>query len=236
MASQNTSSIISQIYKSRCVILELMKKQDYDVSDYDGFSINEINTMKTNNQLDMILSKKSLEQKSGENSDENIDKNSEEFKSSKEKNEKKIYIKYYLGKSLRPNNLQEMIDDLFNVEEVLTKEDTLLIVVKDEVNDTLVNTLKHIWESEKIFIILIPLQRLQFNILEHILVPSHRVLSESEKINIKNIYNIIDDNQIPELSRFDPVAKAIGIRPGEVCEIIRPSKTAISAAYYRICA
>jgi len=239
MASQNTSSIISQIYKSRCVILELMKKQDYDVSDYDGFSINEINTMKTNNQLDMILSKKSSEQKSDEKSDEKSEEKGEEkgeeFNSSKENNEKKIYIKYYLGKSLRPNNLQEMIDDLFNVEEVLTKKDTLLVVIKDEVNDTLVNTLKHIWESEKIFIILIPLQRLQFNILEHILVPSHRVLSESEKINIKNTYNIIDDNQFPELSRFDPVAKAIGIRPGEVCEIIRPSKTAISAAYYRIC-
>ena len=136
MTSQNTSSIISQIYKSRCVILELMKKQDYDVSDYDGFSINEINTMKTNNQLDMILSKKSSEQKSDENSEEK----GEELNSSKENNEKKIYIKYYLGKSLRPNNLQEMIDDLFNVEEVLTKKDTLLVVVKDEVNDTLVNT------------------------------------------------------------------------------------------------
>jgi len=224
MANQNTSSLISQIYKSRGVVLELMKKQDYDVSEYDGFSINEINTMKTNNQLDMILSKKTEE--STEDNDE---------KGEKENNQKKIYIKYYLGKSLRPNNLQEMIDDLFNVEEVLTKEDTLLIVVKDEVNDTLVNTLRHIWESEKIFIILIPLQRLQFNILEHILVPQHRVLSESEKIHIKNLYNIINDNQFPELSRFDPVAKAIGIRPGEVCEIIRPSKTSITAKYYRIC-
>ena len=86
----------------------------------------------------------------------------------------------------------------------------------------------------KIFIILIPLQRLQFNILEHILVPSHRVLNESEKINIKNKYNITNDYEFPELSRFDPVAQAIGIRPGQLCEIIRPSKTAISAPYYRI--
>lgn len=229
MTTQNTSSLISQIYKSRCVLLELMKKQNYNVSEYDGFSINEINTMKTNNQLDMILSKNKLD------SETESSNNNEENYASNENNEKKIYIKYYLGKSLRPNNLQEMIDDLFNVEEVLTKEDTLLVVVKDEVNDTLLNTLKHIWESEKIFIILISLQRLQFNILEHSLVPPHRVLNESEKINIKNRYNIINDNQFPELSRFDPVAKAIGIRPGEVCEIIRPSKTAISAPYYRIC-
>jgi DNA-directed RNA polymerase subunit H len=128
-----------------------------------------------------------------------------------------------------------MIDDLFNVEEVLTKDDTLFIIVKDEVNETLLNTLKHIWETDKIFIVIQPLKRLQFNILEHVLVPNHRILSLSETIQVKNRYNIINDNQFPDISRFDPVAQAIGIRPGEVCEIIRPSKTAITAPYYRIC-
>lgn len=212
MASQNTSSLISQIYKSRTVLLDLMKQQGYNSHEYEGFSINEVNTMKTNNQLDMILEKN---QKDGET--------------------RKIYIKYYLAKALRPTNLQEMIDDLFIVEEILSKKDTLMIIAKDEVNETLTNTLKHIWESEKIFIIIQPLKRVQFNILNHILVPSHRVISEEEKISIKKKYNIMDDGQFPELSRFDPVAQAIGIRIGEVCEIIRPSKTAISAPYYRIC-
>jgi DNA-directed RNA polymerase subunit H len=214
MASQNTSTLISQVYKSRAVLLELMKAQNYNINEYDGFSVNEINAMKTNNQLDMILEKNKT--------DEN-------------ESTTKIYIKYYLGKSVRPNNLQEMIDDLFNVEEVLSKNDTLLVVVKDELNETIINAIKHIWESEKIFIILQPLMRLQFNILEHILVPQHRILSEVEKINIKKRYNIMRDEEFPELKRFDPVAQAIGIRPGEVCEIIRPSKTAISAPYYRIC-
>jgi DNA-directed RNA polymerase subunit H len=229
MASQNTSSLISQIYKSRSVLLELMKTQSYNTQDYQGFSVNEINTMKTNNQLDMIL-EKSL----NKNDNVKIDENAKENELYNE-NKQKIYIKYYLGKPLRPANLQEMIDDLFNVEEVLTKKDNLLVVVKDVVNETLVNTLKHIWESEKIFIIIIPLQRLQYNILEHILVPPHRILNESEKISIKNRYNIVNDTEFPELLRFDPVAQAIGIRPGQVCEINRPSKTAISAPYYRIC-
>jgi DNA-directed RNA polymerase subunit H (RpoH/RPB5) len=215
MASQNTSSLISQVYKSRTVILDLMVKQGYIVSDYNGFSVNEVNTMKLNNQLDMLLEKA--------------------YESGNEKKVKKIYIRYYLAKSLRPNNLQEMIDDLFNVEEILTKDDTLLIVVKDEINETLVNVLKHIWETDKIFIILQPLKRLQFNILEHVLVPSHRVLTTEETILIKKKYNIISDEQFPIITRFDPAAQAIGIRPGEVCEIIRPSKTAISAPYYRIC-
>lgn len=223
MSTQNISSLTSQIYQSRLVLLNLMQKQGYNTAEYQGFSINEVNTMKTNNQLDMILEKL-----------EKVDKDVSSIPKPKEKN-KRIYIKYYLGKALRPNNLQEMIDDLYNVEEMLNKQDTLYIIVKDEVNETLINTLKHIWETDKIFIVIQPLKRIQYNILDHILVPPHRVLSDEETLNIKKKYNIINDNQFPDLSRFDPVAQAIGIRPGEVCEIIRASKTAISAPYYRIC-
>jgi DNA-directed RNA polymerase subunit H (RpoH/RPB5) len=189
--------------------------QGYNVNEYEGFSVNEVNTMKLNNQLDMILQKNT--------DDEDT------------KRKPKIYIRYYLAKSLRPQNLQEMIDDLFNIEEVLTKSDTLFIVVKDEVNETLSNALKHIWEQDKIFIVIQNLKRLQFNILKHVLVPSHRVLTISETAQIRKRYNVMSDNQFPDISRFDPVAQAIGIRPGQVCEIIRPSKTAISAPYYRIC-
>ena len=214
MTSQNTSSVISQIYKSRSVLIDLMNTQGYNIQDHRGFSVNEVNTMKTNNQLDMLLEKK---------------------KSDEAEDSLKIYIKYYLGKALKPATLQEMVDDLFVVEEILSKKDTLFVVVKDGVNDTLTNFVKHIWESESIFVILIPLKRLQFNILEHVLVPPHRILDEAEKISVKNKYNIVNDAEFPELSRFDTVAQAIGIRPGQVCEISRPSKTAISAPYYRIC-
>ena len=217
MTSQNTSSLISAVYKSRNVLLSLMNKQGYYITDYNGFSVNEVNTMKINNQLDMMLDTLGNREPTP---NEAI---------------RKIYIRYYLVKSLRPANLQEIIDDLFNIEEILTKNDTLFIVVRDEVNETLTNTLKHIWEQDGIFIIIVTLKRLQFNILEHVLVPPHRILSNSEKIAIKTKYNIMDDVQFPDISRFDPVAQAIGIRPGQVCEINRPSKTAISSAYYRIC-
>jgi DNA-directed RNA polymerase subunit H (RpoH/RPB5) len=213
--ANNTSSLISSIYKSRNILLELMDSQGYNIYDNFEFSINEINAMFTNKQLDMIL-----------------EKNTENEKT-KKKN--KIYIRYYLVKTLRPQNIQEMIDDLFHVEEILTKEDTLYIIVKDEPNETMIQLLKQIWEQDGIFIIIESLKRLQFNILQHILVPAHKIMSTAEVNIIKQRYNIMNNNQFPELSRFDPVAKAIGIRPGEVCEIIRPSKTSIVSNYYRIC-
>ena len=74
-----------------------------------------------------------------------------------------------------------------------------------------------------------------FNILDHKLVPEHRVMSEEEKQDIKQKYNIVKDSEFPEISRYDPVAMVIGLRPGMVCEITRSSKTAIQSKYYRLC-
>ena len=215
MTSQNSSALISTVYTSRNIILDLMGKQGYNIEDYGNFSVNEVNSMKQNNQLDMLLEKK------------------EENPVTKRKN--KIYIRYYLGKTIRPSNLQEMIDDLFNLEEILKKNDTLFIIIKDEINETLTNELKHIWESDGIFIVIENIKRLQFNILDHELVPEHTILPESEVVNIMKKYNITDKIQFPDISRFDPVARAIGLRPGQLCHIVRPSKTAIEADYYRIC-
>jgi DNA-directed RNA polymerase subunit H (RpoH/RPB5) len=67
------------------------------------------------------------------------------------------------------------------------------------------------------------------------LVPQHTLLSSEEVLKVMERYNITNKVQFPDISRFDPVARAIGLRPGDVCHIIRPSKTAIEANYYRVC-
>ena len=95
--------------------------------------------------------------------------------------------------------------------------------------------LRQIWIDDKIFITVIGLKSLQFNIMKHTLVPPHRVMNQEEKDAVYKKYNIVHDQQIPDISRFSPPALAIGIRPGELCEIMRPSKTAIVAPFYRIC-
>lgn len=212
MAKQNSNVLISSIYNSRKNILNLMNKQNYNIDEYSNFSINEVNSMFQNNQLDIKLEKNTKENKA--------------------------YIHYYLGKTAKTitaKNLQDMIDDLFMVEEMLTKNDTLFIILKSDINETITNVLKNIWEKDGIFIVIINIQRLQFNILEHSLVPPHRILSEEELEEVKIKYNINKLSQLPEISRFDPVAQVIGIRPGQVCEIIRSSKTAVNTKYYRVC-
>ncbi len=208
---------ISEIYKSRQIVLELLKKQGFNVSEYENFSIAEVNAMRQSNQLDMLINKVDSEDKI----DDNISK--------------KIYVKYYLGKLIRPTNVHDMIEDLYNVEEILGPNDTLFVIIKDEPNETLINELKHIWDTDKHFVVIESLKRLQFNILEHILVPSHKVLTNKEVKEVMQRYNLTSTTELPDISRFDPVARVIGLKPGSIVEIIRTSKTAIEAPYYRIC-
>ena len=149
---------------------------------------------------------------------------------------KKVYIKYHnLEKTIRPANVHDIVEALFTVEQVLSPSDDLIIIIKDEPNDTLQKLQRSILAHDGIFITIINIERLQFNILNHTLVPKHTVLNDAEMLAIKEKYNIISDNNFPSISRFDPVSQVLGIRPGQLFEIERSSKTAITSNYYRIC-
>jgi DNA-directed RNA polymerase subunit H (RpoH/RPB5) len=207
MSSNNR---ILSIFKSRNTILELLEDQSYNINEYEGFSINEIDAMVSNNQLDMLITN--------------------------DKNQKKAYIKYYLNaKQIRPTVLDEIIEDLFVIENVLTKNDTLIIIIEDEPNDTILTKLRYLYDNEGYFVIIHNIKRLQFNILNHKLVPSGFILDENEIEEMKKKYNIKDLKQLPEISRFDTQALALCIRPGQVCMFNRESVTAMFYDYYRLC-
>lgn len=211
------SNLISSIYKSREIILEQLEMQNYDVSNYKGIDINEINTLYETSMLD-ILVEKNLED----------DQETEMIK-------KKLYVHYYPDGKISQTKIQNLIDDLFITEETLTQKDTLFVITESEPNETINNFVHHLWEKDGIFIIIQSIKRLKFNVLSHELQPKFRILNKSEVDDIKKKYNIMNDSNWPEISRFDPVCKSTFIRPGEIFEVIRPSKTALISKYYLIC-
>ena len=52
------------------------------------------------------------------------------------------------------NNIQDYIDDLFTLENILGVKDDLIIIIKNEPNESLIRAVKHIWEQQNIFVIL----------------------------------------------------------------------------------
>jgi DNA-directed RNA polymerase subunit H (RpoH/RPB5) len=205
------SNQILTIYKSRRTILDILETNlDYNISEYNTFSINEIDAMYNNDQLDMLVT---------HNNDE-----------------RKIYIKYYLSsKQIKPQALDEIIEDLFTIENVLTKKDTIMIITEDEPNDTIIAKMKYLFDHDGIFVVIHHIKRLQFNILEHKLVPRCIVLNKNEVDQLMQQYNFKDVKKLPEISRFDPQALAMCLRPGDVCNFYRDSATAMKYNYYRVC-
>lgn len=209
MANYQQSNDVLRIYNARTNILKQLEIQGYNIETYNEFSINEVHIMNNNKQNDMLLT---------------------------HSNGEKIYVKFYLSKSLRPQNIHDMIEDLFNLEQILTEKDTLMIITRDRSSrDTLVSEMKQLYAENNIYLSIIDIAALQFNIIDHKMVPRHIKLTPEQVAEFKKQYNIIDDSNIPEISRFDPAAVAIGLKPGEICKILRTSKTAIYSPYYRIC-
>lgn len=208
MSGSNSNRILS-IYKSRITLLNFMEKLNYNTLEYKEFNINEIDAMYSNTQLDMLIT----------HSNEN----------------RKVYIKYYFTSKIRPNNLDTIIEDLYDIESVLTKDDTLIMVIDEEPNDAIITKVKYLYEKNGIFVVIHNINRLQFNVLQHSLVPYVEILPTEQVSELKKRINIKDLKQLPEISRFDPVALAILLRPGQVVKFVRSSITALKADYYRVC-
>lgn len=209
MSYQTTGgSLSAKLYKSRKVLLEQLAYLGYDVSSYTDFSINDIYILNENKQLSFMV---------------------------QNKNGQKKYIYYHISKALRPAHIIDVIEQLYHAEEVLTKEDELCIIIKENVNSTITSALDDIMLEENIFITVRSINTMQTNILNNTLVPKHEVLSKEEKESFMKKYNIKDNNSIPEIGRYDPVSIIIGLRPEQVCKITRPNKTSVESIYYRIC-
>ena len=222
---------IRSIFNSRIHILELLSMEGFHVKNYEGFSSKEIDTMFSHDQLDMLVSKSSS--------------SSEQKEEEKEKDhagEKKIYVKYYLGKPMRKEVLSNIVEDLFETPQSETNHplleptsDTLVIIIDEEPNDTNVKQLQTLYDRDGIFVMMYNIRRLQFNVRKHVLNPEVSVVGDTEAGELKEKFNIRDWSQLPEISRFDPLAMSIFLRPGQIMRIQRDSPTSIENVYFRYC-
>ncbi len=208
---KDSSRVVLLNYNARNTILQLLDYQGYYVKDYENFSINEVCAMMANNQLNMLLHSK----------DDN--------------DRKKTYVSF--SQATVPD-IRKIVEELYDDENILDKGETglnmLVIISPSEIPETMNKTLNEHYEKGY-YIVAFHIGTLQYNILNHVYVPKHTILDKEEKNKVMEKYNILDDNQFPTISRFDAVAKAIGMRPNDVCKIDRPSHTAIVAEYFRLC-
>ena len=139
MSVKQNNVSISNIYKSRNIMLNVFKRRGFDITDHEDRSIVEIQSMANAKppQLDMLLKKNN--------------------------GEKKCWIKYHLTGKIRPNQIYEYVEDLFYNEEILDKQDDLIIVVKENPNDTLIKLMIDLWNNDDVFVTIYNIHNYLYN-------------------------------------------------------------------------
>jgi DNA-directed RNA polymerase subunit H (RpoH/RPB5) len=81
-----------------------------------------------------------------------------------------------------------------------------------------------------------PLKQVVSNPARHFMVPSHRKLSKLEMSEVMSSLHMKSKNEFPHIKFHEDIqARVLGLVPGDVVEIKRPSETAGESLCYRVC-
>ena len=210
--SNQKSALIKDIYKSRKNLISYLKKQNYDVENHENFTFSELSVMKQNS---------------------NNDVNQLDFEVFDKEEKNKCSVIYYLKPSIKQTILEDHVREYYEENDKNTS--ILIIITLSSINDTIQKTIRQLWEKFNEYVILFDIPNLLINILVHKYVPEHIKLTDEKKQEVYNQYNILDDKQVPQISAFDPVAKCILLKPGQLCKINRFNKISFNNEFYRIC-
>ena len=199
---------LSQSFKAYKVLLELCSDRNYIVPDeYNEIDFPTFRYLYNNKQYDIFCEKH------------------------KTIPNKKIYIKFIQGIKIKPNTIREYVTNI--TAEFLDNNDVeneLIVVLKNKPNNSILKIEK---EKEFRHCEILWLAKVQFNITKHCLVPKHIPLTESETEELLSKYNITNIYQLPYFSKDDAIVRYYNFKPGTVCKILRPSKTAVEHTFYR---
>ena len=208
------------LVKTRQNILKMLIHRKIDVSAYENFTQEELKRMLQQSLLD----KSFINPEPGPM--DMIVKNP---------NNTNTYVKYRLDKIKTARAIESFIEQIYKTQ--LNPNDKLILIAHEKINipgSSFETMLNNFYNQKGYYVQIISLPQLLINIIDHRDVPKHEVMDEKEKQELLEKYGIKDSN-IPIILRDDAMARYLGLTPGEVVRILRPSPTSGTYTSYRIC-
>ena len=163
-------------------------------------------------------------------------------------NTDKTTIIFALTKKLRQDIIEELKKNKTNIDTIIHdpktdnkyngKYNIILIFGNDILTTptvTQLNLIDKVLQKKKGMLQFFQLNELQFNPTKHQLVPPHRKLNQEESTDIMTKYLIQSKLQMPIIPKTDVIAKWLGLKQGEIVEIIRHNENSGKSYYYRCC-
>jgi DNA-directed RNA polymerase subunit H (RpoH/RPB5) len=208
---------IDILYRSRITLLDILKEQGYDTTQYEKFGPWEITAMAVGNTpLAMSLTKK-------------------------EQSEDSPYTKCRVVYSLQKlkQRLQSFINNLVDKEspdKVAVENEEVIVIVLEDVGEVFHKEAYSALKRHNLKIRFFKAHTLVYDPRSHTLVPKHTKLPPSEHAEFLKSNYIRSKSNLPVI-RFheDMIARIMGLVPNDIVKITRPSPSAGLYDVYRVC-
>ena len=205
------------MYRSRITLLDILKEQGYDTTQYEKFGPWEITAMAVGNTpLAMSLTKK-------------------------EQSEDSPYTKCRVVYSLQKlkQRLQSFINNLVDKEspdKVAVENEEVIVIVLEDVGEVFHKEAYSALKRHNLKIRFFKAHTLVYDPRSHTLVPKHTKLPPSEHAEFLKSNYIRSKSNLPVI-RFheDMIARIMGLVPNDIVKITRPSPSAGLYDVYRVC-
>jgi len=207
------------LYRSRLTLLEILKENGYDTSKYEKFGPWEIEAMVAGGQENLMMDMK---------------------RPPVEGQPERCIVRYSLNKLKQ--RLSGFMSDLRDITE---EDDTSIVdsgktevicIVLEDVADVFHAAALNAWTTSKLRLRFFKAHNLLFDPRTHILVPQHTKLPAEEHTEFLKQNYIKSKGNLPFI-RFheDMIARTMGLVPGDIVKIVRPSPSSGTYEVYRVC-
>jgi len=201
------------VVRSRSTILEILENRGYNVDLYKGVSPVEIDKFAMTS-LDLLKI------------------SAEKIKDGFAPMEK-ITVLYWLEPV--KNKLETELKKLFDEGGIDVTKNELVVILSEPPHEAFGLQASKQWTLLKARIGFFHLKQIISNPASHIMVPRHRKLSEEECDFVIKKLKLKSKSELPHIKYNDIQSRVLGLVPGDIVEIRRPSETVGEYTLFRVC-
>ena len=211
MTSTSEFDYANIFYKSRLTLMELLDSRGFETTPFSRFSPKETKAMATYLTSADILAPH------------------------KDDPEKKCAVLYIDAKPKAP--ISELVQSRMKGDFDFSQLEVILMLKTPDVGEAYTQIAYNEWTKYKLRVATFSIYNLNNNPTKHVLVPQHEIVPEEQHATLMESLMVNSKSQLPVIRfHFDMQARWLGLVPGDIVKITRPSPSAGIYTMYRVCA